>query len=222
MREIVETFLTVFVATFPILDPIGGALIFLSMTAHASTRIRRMMAVRVALYSFLFLNASLFIGAYVLNFFGISLPVLRVAGGLLVAATGWKMLNQETLGEPSARALPANLRDAEYMQRAFYPITMPLITGPGTIAVLIALGTGRPVELGDSRGWFFVVGAVAATVAMSITTYASFVGAGVIRRVLGSSGTEVVTRLMAFILVCIGVQILWTGAQELIVTLPGR
>jgi len=220
MSDIISTFLLVFAAAFPIVDPIGGSMIFFSMTGRASFSLRRRMAGRVAFYSFLFLIGSLYIGAYVLSFFGISLAVLRVAGGLVVAAAGWKMLHDAAAtpdpGDAGiASGLPSGLSDAEFMRKTFYPLTMPLTTGPGTVAVLIALGTGRPARTDAMQDWHFFLGALGAIVALSITIFICYAGAGLIRRVLGAAGTEVVVRLMAFILLCIGVQILWTGVHDL-------
>lgn len=217
MSDIFSTFLLVFAAAFPIVDPIGGAMIFFSMTGRASLKLRRRMAARIGLYSFLFLLGSLYIGAYVLSFFGISLAVLRVAGGLVVAAAGWKMLHDDAPAtpDPGDTSLPSGLSDAEFMRKTFYPLTMPLTTGPGTVAVLIALGTGRPARTDLMTEWHFFLGALGAIVALSLTIFVCYAGAGLIRRVLGAAGTEVVIRLMAFILLCIGVQILWTGVHDL-------
>jgi multiple antibiotic resistance protein len=217
MSDSIDTFLLVFAAAFPIVDPIGAAIVFFSMTGRANPQIRRRMALRIALYSFLFLLASLYVGAYVLSFFGISLPVLRVAGGLVVAAAGWKMLHEDDAvpDQPGDATIQAGLSDREYMSKTFYPLTMPLTTGPGTVAVLIALGTGRPARSDLMQEWHFFLGAFVAIVALSLTIFLCFTGASFIRRVLGASGTEVVIRLMAFILICIGVQILWTGVHDL-------
>jgi multiple antibiotic resistance protein len=191
-------------------------MVFFSMTGRARPQLRRRMAGRIALYSFFFLLGSLYIGAYVLSFFGISLPVLRVAGGLVVAAAGWKMLHDDAFTPaPADPGMASAISDQEFMRKTFYPLTMPLTTGPGTVAVLIALGTGRPARTDMMTEWHFFLGALGAVVALSLTIFLCFWGAGLIRRVLGAAGTEVVIRLMAFILSCIGVQILWTGVHDL-------
>jgi multiple antibiotic resistance protein len=216
MADILSTFLLVFAAAFPIVDPIGAAMVFFSMTGRAPPGLRRRMALRIAVYSFFFLLGSLYVGAYVLNFFGISLPVLRIAGGLVVAAAGWQMLHEDAFTPvPGDTSLPSAISEQEFLRKTFYPLTMPLTTGPGTVAVLIALGTGRPGNTRMMSEWHFFAGALAAVVALSITIFLCFWGAGLIRRVLGASGTEVVIRLMAFILICIGVEILWTGVHDL-------
>lgn len=216
MSDSIDTFLLVFLAAFPIVDPIGAAMVFFSMTGRASPQLRRRMALRISVYSFFFLLGSLYIGAYVLAFFGISLPVLRVAGGLVVAAAGWKMLHEDAFTPaPHDAGLQSAISDHEFLRKTFYPLTMPLTTGPGTIAVLIALGTGRPARTDMMQEWHFFVGALAAVVALSLTIFFCFWGANLIRRALGAAGTEVVIRLMAFILICIGVQILWSGVFDL-------
>ena len=218
MTGILTSFIAVFLAVFPIVDPLAGGLLFFGMTSLASPVVRRKLARMVAIYSLIVLNIALFTGGYVLHFFGISLPVLRVAGGLVVAAAGWKMLNaREEYGTAQQKAGGLVVLEEDYFRKAFYPITMPLTTGPGTISVLIALGTGRPVgpaiETMD-----FTLGAVAATIALAGTIYVCYAGSGVISRVFGGNGTEIAIRLTAFILFCIGVQILWTGIDDLIVS----
>ena len=218
MAGILTSFMAVFLAVFPIVDPLAGGLLFFGLTSLASPDVRRKLARMVAIYSFIVLNLSLFIGGYLLHFFGISLPVLRVAGGLVVAAAGWKMLNaREEYGAAQQKAGGLVVLEQDYFRKAFYPITMPLTTGPGTISVLIALGTGRPVgsmiETMD-----FTLGAVAATIALAVTIYVCYAGSGVISRVFGGNGTEIAIRLTAFILFCIGVQILWTGVEDLLIS----
>jgi multiple antibiotic resistance protein len=216
MSGILTSFIAVFLAVFPIVDPLAGGLIFFGMTSLAAPETRARLARLVAIYSFIVLNTSLFIGGYVLNFFGISVPVLRVAGGLVVAAAGWKMLNaREDYGEAPKKAGSVVVLEEDFFRKAFYPITMPLTTGPGTISVLIALGTGRP-EGRTVEAMDFVIGAVLATTALAATIYVCYAGSGMIRRVFGGNGTEIAIRLTAFILFCIGVQILWTGAEDLI------
>lgn len=218
MAGVLTSFMAVFLAVFPIIDPLAGGLLFFGLTSLASPAVRRKLARMVAIYSFVVLNVSLFIGGYMLHFFGISVPVLRVAGGLVVAAAGWKMLNaREEYGEAQTKAGGLVVLEADYFRKAFYPITMPLTTGPGTISVLIALGTGRPVG-SMMETMSFTLGAIAATTALAATIYICYAGSGVISRLFGGNGTEIAIRLTAFILLCIGVQILWTGLDDLLLS----
>src|SRR3954462_7668313 len=141
MVQSVNTFLLVLAAIFPVVNPPGTALVFLALTQGAAPAVRRDLARRVAINAFFVLLCSLFGGALVLSFYGISVPVLRVAGGYIVAVSGWRLLH-----EGSHKALDAREEgvDAALLNRAFYPLTMPLTTGPGTIAVVISLGLTHP------------------------------------------------------------------------------
>lgn len=217
MSYFVSTFLLVFAATLPIVNPAGSALIFLDLTKHLPVRARSNLARLIAIYSFLVLNASLYVGAYLLDFFGISIPVLRVAGGIVVAAAGWRFLTEQGNdddAEASQAATGASARN--YMGLAFYPLTMPLTTGPGTISVMIALGTDRPAHESIEQRIAFALSALAATSVLALLIYACYAFADRVRHVLGNTGTTVALRLTAFILFCIGIQILWNGLAELI------
>lgn len=204
----------VFAAAFPIVNPAGSALIFLDMTRHFGHNVRAQMARRIAVYSFLILVGSLFVGSYVLEFFGISVPALRVAGGFVVAAAGWKFL-QEHDSEPSEGNAVGAVPSAESLSgMAFYPFTMPITTGPGTISVMIALGTSHTSRDPLQYRLEFDIAALLASAVIALLVYLCFAYADRIRHVLGNTGTTIVLRLSAFILFCIGVQILWSGLAE--------
>lgn len=207
MNEIVRTFLLVYAGLFPIVNPIGAAPIFLGLTRHCTDDQRNALALRVTLNSFLMLLGSLFAGSYVLEFFGITLPIVRMAGGLVVTAAGWNLLQA---GDDDGRAdhppMPPN--------EAFYPLTMPITVGPGSIAVAITLGSQRPrTDLAHVAllGGAAVVGliAIAATIYICYRFAEGTVGA------LGEDGTDALVRLSAFILLCIGFQIIWSGYSAL-------
>jgi multiple antibiotic resistance protein len=151
----------------------------------------------------------LFVGSHVLEFFGISLPVVRVAGGLVVTAFGWKILN----AEPEKPATDATV--VKMLPDAFYPLTMPLTVGPGSISVAITLGSQRPKTEGLEHMALLMTGAVAGTLAMALSVYLSYRFAQRLVSLLGPHGTQVVVRLSAFILLCIGIQILWNGWSDL-------
>ena len=177
------------------------------MTKYASANTRRSLARRVALNAFFVMAGSLLGGAFILKVYGISVPVLRVSGGFIVAAAGWKLLNEgdkKTTNE-------AEERQADYMPQAFYPLTLPLTTGPGTIAVMISLGLSRSAQ--DIR---FLVASLLATVVMAVASYVCFAYSDRVEQLLGRGGTNIAVRLSAFILFCLGIQIIWTGASDLI------
>jgi multiple antibiotic resistance protein len=217
MAEVANVFLLVYAGLFPIINPFGGAPIFLSATAGRSTAQRNALARGVAVNSFLLLVGSMFVGSHVLEFFGITLPVVRVAGGLVVSVFAWKLLQSGAdLDGPRLAAPERPHSDDE----SFYPLTMPLTVGPGSISVAIALGSQRPLQTQEWVQLALLGGAaLAALLAIAATIYVCYRFADRVIARLGSRGTNVVVRLSAFILLCIGIQILWTGYSALMGTL---
>jgi multiple antibiotic resistance protein len=217
-QELTKTVLLIVASLFPIVNPPAAAFISLGVVLHATPAERSSIAWRVAWNSLLLLLASLLMGAYVLAFFGISIPVLRIAGGIVVATAGWRLLDApDDTWEPEPEAVAEPIRQPVRHRHdpSFYPLTLPLTVGPGAIAVAIALGTGSPAE-GPS-----VVHFVAAAVGLLIISgsiYLCLRFAEQIERGLGSERTQVVMRLFAFVIFCIGVQILWIGLSDLIAT----
>ena len=209
-----DIFLLVLAALFPIVNPPGTALVFLSMTKHSSVDARRLLARRVAINAFFVMAASLLAGAFILKLYGISVPVLRVAGGVVVAASGWQLLNEGSI--KTVDKSPNQGRKTDYSSQAFYPLTLPLTTGPGTIAVMISLGLSRAAYSDYSHDFRFFIASLLATIVMAMLVYVCFAYSNWIERVLGRGGTEIAVRLSAFILFCLGVQIIWTGASDLL------
>jgi multiple antibiotic resistance protein len=214
-----STFLFVFWALFPVVNPPGSALVFLTMTRRLNHRHRSDLATRIGVFSFLIIIASLLVGAYVLAFFGISVAVLRVAGGMVVAAAGWKLMNAPADSRSSDVDTDTDLNPAAIMRQAFYPLTMPLTTGPGTIATAIALGTSNP-EVGEGGVIWKVLGGAAAAASLAILVFVCYRWSDRIAKLLGEAGTDALVRLTAFILLCIGMQILWIGLSDLLGSLP--
>ena len=142
-----NAFLLVYAALFPIVNPIADAPIFLGLTEFCTDAQRQGLARRVAINSFFLLVGSMFIGSHVLEFFGISLPVVRIGGGLVVSAFGWKLLNAEP--SPDAPRVEPDVRATT--PDPFYPLTMPLTVGPGSISVAITLGTQLPKIAGAEQ-----------------------------------------------------------------------
>ena len=214
------TFLLVFTALFSIINPITSAFIFLSATAGPLEPARRQLARWITLHCFLVLAASLYIGAYVLSFFGISLPVLRVAGGVIIAMSAWRMLNAPEHGDAERSAAVASLPPHAALRRlAFYPLAMPLTTGPGTISVAVSLGANRPHGFGPQLVSFFLQ-SIASTILVCALILLFYRHAGRMARLIGPTGTAIVVRLTSFLLFCIGIQVLWTGLAELLAGLP--
>lgn len=204
-------FLFGFGALFAIINPYGLAFVFLERTIGLSEHERARIALRVAVYAFFVLLGSLFVGSEIMRFFGISMPALRIAGGLVVAATAWSMLHAIPLAADNHASFSANYATIRGM--AFFPLTIPLTTGPGTIATAIAISTNRPSDL-DALFSLSIVWLIIA-VAVSATIYHAYRKSGAMARLFGEEGTSVITRLSAFLLLCIGVQIMITGITEI-------
>jgi multiple antibiotic resistance protein len=221
LHDFIQTVLLLVTGLFPIINPPASALIVLSLVPRATQAERNDLARRITLNSFVILLVSLSIGAYVLSFFGISIPVLRVAGGLIIAMAGWSLLQKpsEDQTDDQTQALQANKSDASMASKAFYPLTLPLTVGPGSIAVAIALGTGSPKE-GLSAGHFAGVGAALIILCASIYLCIRFAGA--FERLLGKVGTQVAMRLFAFVIFCIGVQLCWIGLSGLLASVQWK
>lgn len=215
-----STFLLTFTALFSIVNPLSGAFIFFGATRELEPKTRSQTARWVAIYAFIIVAASLYIGAYVLGFFGVTLPVLRVAGGFIVAGAGLRMLNAPDATEQRRSETPEPKSiDVAPSRLAFYPLTMPLTTGPGTISVAISLGAGRPSGFHASSLEFFVE-TLAATALLSALIYGFYRNSARLAQWIGVTGTTIVVRLSAFLLFCIGIQVMWNGAAELLSSLP--
>lgn len=210
-----ESFLIAFPALFSIVNPIGIALIFYQVTAGRSSAERRALAWRVAAYSLGVMLVSLWIGATLIGFFGVSLAALRVAGGLVVAVKAWEMLSAPEQSEGRKQEQAATARGTS--DDAFFPLTMPLTTGPGTISVAIALSASQPKHTINLIPFFAGMSVAALAVALTIGFF--YASADRVVSLLGQAGSRVVTRMSAFILLCIGVQICLTGMQEALLPL---
>jgi multiple antibiotic resistance protein len=211
-----NTFLVVG-ALFPIVNPIGNTPIFLSLTDGLSARARTALARMIALNGLTLILVSVFIGTHILAFFGISLPVVQVGGGLVVISTGWTLLRRPDDDGSGAARDRRECDEAGYSRQAFYPLTLPLTVGPGSIAVAITVGANRPE--GSEWRWPLIGGMLLGSVLIAASIYASYRFAERIGRALGDSAMNIIIRLSSFILVCIGVQILWNGVSALLRTL---
>lgn len=209
-RLVAEGTLLVFAALLPIVNPLGGAPVFLAMTADCSPALRATMAKRIAVNAFMLLLGSLLIGSYVLEFFGLSVPIVQVGGGIVVCAAGWDLLrsNDEVRVVPTASPSAAVIAS-----RAFYPLTLPLTVGPGSISIAITIGAHHPASMRSLL--VSGLGNLVGVTLIAATIFVCFRYADRIMRGLGDTGASVVLRLSAFILLCIGVQILWNGASAL-------
>jgi multiple antibiotic resistance protein len=216
--EVSKSILLIVSALFPIVNPIGGSPIFLLLTQEYSTHERKLLARRVAINSFILLIVSVVVGTHILSFFGISLPVVQVGGSLVVISTGWAMLTRSDPGASGDRVQMHQAASTEdFFRKAFYPLTLPLTVGPGSISIAITLGANEPRRLGANLIAVFTAAAGAMLIALSV--YVCYAYAEKLAAAIGRNGMNVILRLSAFLLVCIGVQILWNGVKALIKTL---
>ncbi|SAK81394.1 antibiotic resistance protein [Caballeronia pedi] len=214
IHEFFKSVLLIVTPLFPIINPPAVALIILGMVRGASDADLADLARRIAINGFVILLVSLSVGAYVLSFFGISEAVLRVGGGLVIAMAGWGLLQSPS--DESAAPIEDAGRAASLRARAFYPLTLPITVGPGSIAVAIALGTGTPHE---GLSPVHLAGVVVALLLLCGCIFLCVRFAGRLAKLLGKTGTQIAMRLFAFVLFCIGLQLAWIGISGLVGTL---
>lgn len=220
MNGVASAFLLTFAGLFPIVNPIESAPFFFGLTANLSSAERQVMARNVAVNGFALLLGSMVLGPWLLEFFGIELPVVRIAGGLVVAALGWKLLTQEQWSDHagSVGLQPSAARKIG----SFYPLTMPLTVGPGSMSVAITIGSHKPAGLPQLPQLAeHASGALLGVVAIALSIYLAYRFAENMARLLGETGVEVLVRLSAFILMCIGIEIIWSGYSTLSGALSG-
>jgi len=215
--ELAKSILLIVSALFPIVNPLGSSPIFLSLTSEYSVATRRVLARKVAMNCFFLLVASFVIGSHILTFFGISIPVVQVGGGLIVISTGWTLLSKKDEQERHGQ-VQKSVNPLDVFRNAFYPLTLPLTVGPGSISIAITLGANEPRHFGANV--LAIAAAVLGSALVALTIFLSYGFADRLAAILGENGMTIVMRLSSFLLVCIGVQILWNGLRALLETLP--
>ncbi len=210
-----KSFLFAFATLLPILNPAATAPIFLGLTKGAAPGTRAVLARRIASNMVALMLGSMVVGSYVLEFFGISLSIVRVGGGLIVASMAWRLLNTSHASDDSRTELADAFTPDMARRQAFYPLTFPVSCGPGSIAAAITVG----VSLADERLALSLArmgGGALALLAIGVLLYLAFRYAQRLLRPLGDAGSVIFLRLSAFILLCLGVQIVWEGVRELL------
>lgn len=206
-----SAFLSAFIYTFttlvPVINPFSGAMFFCTLTGNLTDSDRAYVANRISIYSAVILVVCLFCGHMILGFFGISVGVLRCAGGCVLFAAGWNALNAPSHDESTPSPLPLSRTRLKSM--AFYPFTLPLTTGPGGIAVSVALGTSLPYNFAN------IAGTILATMATVVVIWLCNRYSDRVSRAVGAAGADALARIFAFILICLGVSIFWQGFSEL-------
>ena len=214
MLELIQAVPFAFAALFPVVNPIGSSIIFLTLANGSSRQELNKLSAKISIYVTVMLTVVLFIGSWILRLFGITLPIVLIGGGLVLAYIGWQLLNKPDAAPLSNGSGSAAL-DKDIDKMSFYPLTMPVTAGPGCIAVTIALGAHGVSsslkitllnQLGNSIGVLLV----------GVTVFFCYRYAYTITNKLGSSGMQVIMRLAAFINFCIGLELMWHGASYLL------
>jgi multiple antibiotic resistance protein len=213
LQQLLKAILVVVGAILPIVNPVGSAPMFLAMTHGADSKTRSTLAGLVAVNSFVLLLGSLIFGNFVLRLFGLSVPVVQLAGGLVLCSLGWRLLTDDEPATPAAAP-----QDPGAISRAFYPLTLPLTVDPGAISVAVTIGANHSSNI--ARILISIVGAVIGVVIIAATVWLAYRYAERVAQWLGHSRLMVVLRLSAFIVLCIGVQIAWNGTKALVEEFP--
>jgi multiple antibiotic resistance protein len=209
LRLLIGPFLLVVGSLLPIVNPLGSAPIFLVMTRGSDDATRQKLAVHVAINSFILLFASMVFGTLVLKLFGLSVPVVQVAGGAVLCALGWNLLTKDPPSPTDAEPVPGDVM----ITRAFYPLTLPLTVDPGAIAVAITVGANH--AHGVERVVIAIIASILGLGLIAFTVWLAYHSAGRVARWLGHTRVMVILRLSAFIVLCIGVEITWNGIKTL-------
>ena len=205
----------------PIVNPLATAPMFTTLTHGVDEPTRADLSRRIGRHVAMLLIGATLVGSYVLDFFGISLPIVRVAGGLVVASMAWRMLNAQQAAEGDPDQMAQSVTASNVRIRAFYPLTFPLTCVPGSIAVAITVGASlHTPKVAESLVTF--AGGMLGMVLIGVLVALTYRYATRMLRPLGEMGQIVFMRLMAFILLSIGVQIVWDGVSALIGPLLAR
>jgi multiple antibiotic resistance protein len=213
----VKFFALAFSALLPVINPFGSALVFLGLVGGAPPPVIRDLSRKIAVSTLLFLAIIQLVGTALLAFFGISLPVVQVAGGLVLAAMGWNLLNEADTDADRSRTQIAADSYGPLEQKVFYPFTFPVTAGPGTVVVMLTLSAHATVR-GTLPDILAHIGIFIAVCVLSVLVFLSYAYAPWITRRMSPQTAHGILRVIAFVLLCIGVQITWNGVQAMLKT----
>jgi len=218
MVLVLQYFGLAFSALLPVVNPLGSALVLLGIVGPAPDDVFRKLARKITLSTVLFLTVFELVGAAILGFFGISLPVVQLSGGLVLAAMGWGLLNQRSPGDMK-EPVAANASEGSLEEKIFYPLTFPITVGPACIVVTLTLSAHaarNQVHGGVVGSVLAHVGILAGILAVSLTVLLSYTYAPKITQKISPQTVHGILRVIAFVLLCIGVQIAWNGLDALL------
>lgn len=208
------------VLLLPLANPLTTVALLLGLSGNMTSEERNQQSLMASVYVFLIMTVAFYAGQLVMKTFGISIPGLRIAGGLIVAFIGFRMLfPQQTAGEAlEVETKSKELRKKTSANIAFVPLAMPSTAGPGTIAMIISSASSIKENTLGFAHWVLLVAPVATFLVVSVILWACLRSSTSIMRLVGKSGIEAISRLMGFLLVCMGVQFIINGVLEIIST----
>ncbi len=217
-----KAFLIAFSVLLPLINPLGSALVFLGLVGDAPPSVLRSLARRIAINNIIFLGVFEVTGAAILNFFGISLPIVQLSGGIVVAAMGWAVLNERNAGVDTRKKQEETGKGSEpdtshLEESVFYPFTFPITSGPGTLVGLLTV-TAHISDKNLAHNLLAHLGVFLSVVVLSVLVYFCYANAPKITRKIPPSTAHGILRVIAFILLCIGIQIAWNGLSALLAT----
>lgn len=211
-----------FSALLPLVNPLGTALVFLGLVGIQPAAVYKSLARQIAVNMVIFFAVIELIGSYVLSFFGISLPIVQLAGGVVVAAIGWGVLNQpdadqakQAAGAQMAAAQDSAVRE-RWASKTFYPLMFPITAGPGCLVVMLTLSAHTMEGNSLAETVLARAGLFVAVILLSVLVYVCYAYAPQIAGKISPATTHGILRVIAFILLCIGVQIAWNGLESLL------
>jgi multiple antibiotic resistance protein len=209
-----------FSALLPLVNPLGTALVFLGLVGIQPPAMYKSLARQIAINMVVFFAVIELIGSYVLSFFGISLPIVQLAGGVVVAAIGWGVLNQPDASQATQAAgaqiaVQDNDTGDRWASKTFYPLMFPITAGPGCLVVMLTL-SAHTMEGDLTQTVLARVGLFVAVILLSALVYVCYAYAPQLAGKISPSTTHGILRVIAFILLCIGVQIAWNSLESLI------
>lgn len=220
MASEIHTFVHLFfigvVALFPVVNPIGTAFVVMPYLSPLDKAGKKQAVGKITLYAFCICTVTLIAGEWVLKLFGLSIPVVQLAGGIMICKMGWGFLtsDKDDSADSSSDGDVAEPRHRNIDNLLFYPLTFPLTTGAGTISVLLTLSAhGADADLRQLA--LNMAAILLAIVVMCVLVYVFFLNTQRIERYLGSQGEKIFNRLIAFFIFCIGLQIATAGLKAL-------
>lgn len=206
-----------FMALFHVVNPIGSGILFLNLTPYATGKTRRMLARSIAVNSFIILIVTLLAGVYILKLFGITIPIVQMCGGMMILTMGWRSLNQDDSVNESEkkRSITSQIPDSDYSGKVFYPYTFPFTVGPGSIAVTLTV-SAESITNAPGNNLLQYAGAVVAIVLVCITIYICYSSADYFIGKISEQVRRVIMKILSFILLCIGGQIIFNGITAFI------